>query len=510
MFENNTRRVIKDVASLPLVGDERYIYRNTTTGNFSTWNTVTGEYAKINNEKNNSEFYKSSTTTESENDKIFSIYRKGNIGYSTVDNFIPLYSFDSYSDVNNSNGVNISTSGLYNNQQAIFNLSTLRGTGTLGNSTNKGWQLSAKGNAWNQGGTTDANAMSLSFWNGTIWNKPIKFSINGNIGLGTTNLPGNKLEIEHGTAGNSGLRFTNLTSSSISNTSSNKVLGLNSSGDIILTNVPGTQNIVDFSTSTPTTPGVVFTPNTPSDESVIYQSAVDNSMWTYNGTIYVTYIPPSSTAWFTSGTINDAGSSKTNAIYRNGSIGINISPITTFHIQNTLKATATNNADAQIFRLSRATTSAIKWDNVFQFNLGSYSTGVNSNTRLDILMNDGATATPSQAFTLLANGRIGVLTTAPVNNVDVVGSFGAAIRSSSTNTTTNSTDHTVVMTSASTILTLETPSSTTTNRRIINVKNNSTGNASVTGNIDGVVQTLTLATKESRMFHSDGTTWYII
>ena len=35
----------------------------------------------------------------------------------------------------------------------------------------------------------------------------------GRIGIGTA-APNNKLEITHGTAGNSGLRFTNLTSSS--------------------------------------------------------------------------------------------------------------------------------------------------------------------------------------------------------------------------------------------------------------------------------------------------------
>jgi hypothetical protein len=56
----------------------------------------------------------------------------------------------------------------------------------------------------------------------------------GNIGIGTVT-PNNKLEISHGTANNSGLRFTNLTnsSSSILN-STNKVLSVNASGDVIL------------------------------------------------------------------------------------------------------------------------------------------------------------------------------------------------------------------------------------------------------------------------------------
>jgi hypothetical protein len=178
---------------------------------------------------------------------------------------------------------------------------------------------------------------SLLFDNGT------------NIGVGTTS-PGNKLEITQGTAGNSGLRFTNLNSSSAASTASTKVLGLNSNGDVILTNVPGTENIVAFSTATPTTSGVVFTPNTPADQSVVYQSAVDNSMWTYNGTTYVTYTPPASTAWFTAGTTNDAGNSKTSSIYRTGNVGININ--------NPLNKLVVRGTDAASSALGTARTNA--------------------------------------------------------------------------------------------------------------------------------------------------------
>jgi hypothetical protein len=146
---------------------------------------------------------------------------------------------------------------------------------------------------------------------------------NGNVGIGTT-APANRLEINQGTAGNSGLRFTNLNSSSAAATSSSKVLALNSTGDVILANVPGTENIVSFTTATPTTTGVVFTPDIQTDPTVIYQSSIDNSMWTYNGTSYVTYTPPASTAWNLGGTTNDAGNNKTGAIWRNGNVGLGI------------------------------------------------------------------------------------------------------------------------------------------------------------------------------------------
>jgi hypothetical protein len=79
---------------------------------------------------------------------------------------------------------------------------------------------------------------------------------------------------------------------------------------------------VEFDKATPTTSGVVFTPNTPTSKDYIYVSTVDNSQWIYNGTAYVTYTPPASTAWYLSGGTNDAGSNKTASIYRSGNLGI--------------------------------------------------------------------------------------------------------------------------------------------------------------------------------------------
>jgi hypothetical protein len=250
---------------------------------------------------------------------------------------------------------------------------------------------------------------------------------NGNIGIGTA-APANKLEITQGTAGNSGLRFTNLNSASTATTSSSKVLGLNSTGDVILTNVPGTQNIVDFSTATPTTSGVVFTPNTPADESVVYQSAVDNSMWTYNGTAYVTYAAPASTAWFTAGTTNDAGNSKTSNIYRTGNVGIGATaPAARLHIQG-IQATLGANANAPMLRMSRPTWSGFKWGSAAQFNLGTYDDGVNpvnSKSRLDLVLanvDEALSTTPT--MTWLANGNVGINNTAPSAPLVVQGVTG--------------------------------------------------------------------------------------
>jgi hypothetical protein len=78
---------------------------------------------------------------------------------------------------------------------------------------------------------------------------------------------------------------------------------------------------VEFDKATPTTTDVVFTPNTPASKDYVYVSTVDNSQWTYNGSAYVTYTPPASTAWYTLGGTTDAGSNKTGSIYRTGNVG---------------------------------------------------------------------------------------------------------------------------------------------------------------------------------------------
>lgn len=79
---------------------------------------------------------------------------------------------------------------------------------------------------------------------------------------------------------------------------------------------------VTFSTSNPNSGSPTFSPNTPASTDYVYVSTVDNSQWTWNGTAYVTYTPPASTAWYSENTTNDAGSNKTAGIYRAGNVGI--------------------------------------------------------------------------------------------------------------------------------------------------------------------------------------------
>jgi hypothetical protein len=290
------------------------------------------------------------------------------------------------------------------------------------------------------------NTKSIIFSTGRattpFFNEQMRILNNGNVGIGTAT-PANKLEITQGTAGNSGLRFTNLTSSSTATTASSKVLGVNANGDVILTNIPGTQNIVDFSTATPTTSGVVFTPNTPADQSVVYQSTIDNSLWTYNGSTYVTYTAPSSTAWFTSGTTNDAGNSKISNIYRTGRVGIgtnnpvnNLDVVGGFNLRNTSGAAGSNyamefNTNANSPRIdwvyNGAYTGSFAGDADFFFRLQNSRVGAGG---FRFMTNPSGTAV--ERMTILNNGNVGIGNINPTATLDVqsplVGTFVTTAR----------------------------------------------------------------------------------
>lgn len=104
------------------------------------------------------------------------------------------------------------------------------------------------------------------------------------------------------------------------------------------------QTIVSFNTANPNTGSPVFTPNLPQDDDVIYTSSVNNSLWTWNGSAYVTYVPGSTTPFYLAGTTNDAGGNKTAAITRTGAVAINVgTPLQALHVGGTIRQTGVTN-----------------------------------------------------------------------------------------------------------------------------------------------------------------------
>jgi trimeric autotransporter adhesin len=75
------------------------------------------------------------------------------------------------------------------------------------------------------------NNAKVSASNSLILGGSNSFAVN--VGIGNT-APKNKLEITFGSANNSGLRFTNLTSNSSAASASGKVLSVNADGDVVL------------------------------------------------------------------------------------------------------------------------------------------------------------------------------------------------------------------------------------------------------------------------------------
>lgn len=144
--------------------------------------------------------------------------------------------------------------------------------------------------------------------------------------------------------------------------------------------------IVNFNTADPNTGSPTFTDGPAASSNYIYVSSVDNSQWTWNGTAYVTYTPPASTAWYSSGGTTDAGSSKTAAIYRSGKVGIGGSNTPNATLDIRTSPTSTTDPGAGFIGIgTTATGAAAAGSGAVRYNTSSggvleYSNGVNWNT----------------------------------------------------------------------------------------------------------------------------------
>lgn len=342
--------------------------------------------------------------------------------------------FDGSSDItiptnsiNNLNNINLGATnmilgGTYTNVTGLNSLTSTNITGTLSGTASKANLLttarSINGVPFDGSADITVSTPSNNEWYlaGTTTeagnNKTSAIYRTGSIGVGT-NSPTANLDIAAGTT--------------------TAVTGINLSGSI---NDFLQYNVKNTSTGIGAQSGYSATADNGTDASGFAWMGINNSTFnnpqTYNIGIAndVTYIGSGNDMYIANANSNksiifSAGKSTTPyftermRIAPSGSVGIgNANPLSTLHVQNSLNATNTINANANVLRLSRATTTNYKWDNIAQFSLGSYSTSILAHSRLDLSLTNGPdNSTLTNVMTWNANGNVGVGNTAPAGRL---------------------------------------------------------------------------------------------
>lgn len=190
MFESNPKKTIKEVSSLPAIGDAKTIYRLTTDGNYYAYNSSESVYKKI----GSSDFFIGGTPQESISNKSLDIYRIGKIGLSdTISNFSPRYALDVLRGDRSFVGVGIIGSSSI--EEVGYIIATLDDTNELGGVGNKGWKLHGNPDA----AFDKPNAFFITHWNGAAWLPSMQFhATTGSVTVGnvpSSYTPANYFEV---------------------------------------------------------------------------------------------------------------------------------------------------------------------------------------------------------------------------------------------------------------------------------------------------------------------------
>jgi hypothetical protein len=98
-----------------------------------------------------------------------------------------------------------------------------------------------------------------------------------------------------------------------------------------------------------------------------------------------------------------------------------VNPIVAIYNNYAVSGTTVNDPTPML-QLHRGGTNSSSFDAIANFNLTKHVAGLNSNTRLDIALGNGALNSPdTNVMTLQSNGFVGIGTTAPTFNLDVTG-----------------------------------------------------------------------------------------
>lgn len=122
--------------------------------------------------------------------------------------------------------------------------------------------------------------------------------------------------------------------------------------------------------------------------------------------------------------------------------------------------------------------------------------------------NSSPLTTADAAMTILRTGNVGIGTTTPKSDLEVIGSVGHSIMTTSGSLTLNATHHTVIITGTHTI-TL--PAANSCTNRVYIIVNNSGGTRTISSYINiGGSSTTSISSSTSITIQSNGTSWYRI